>query len=89
MPAPPRNPAGLVWIRRRARIHAARPTGYDIRIARTIIGALRVAHYEVVLLPRALLLLRRRWIHIQLGLGCMAGIRRTVPNCCVAWVMLC
>jgi len=39
--------------------------------------------YEIVLLSRAPQLLSRRWIHIQLGLEYMAGIRPAVSNCCM------
>jgi hypothetical protein len=80
VPTPPRYPAQLAWIWRRTHYHAVCATGYDVLLGSIITGLLRIIEYEIVLFLRVLLLLRRRWIHIQLGQERMAGIRCAIVS---------
>jgi hypothetical protein len=75
---------GLGWIQCRTRHHAARANGYVSLTGGSgiMLGTLRGAQNEIVLFPRTVLLLCRRWIHIQLGLGVMGRIRRAASTCC-------
>jgi hypothetical protein len=71
----------LGWIRRCIRHHAARAKGYVALTTVIIMGARRGAQNKIVLFPRTVLLLCRRWIHKLLGLGVMGRLRWASSTC--------